>query len=88
MVEAGEFYEIANGNISQVPGLDVTYAYPSGGTPPLVDWGFTTEPQKVFTAKFPLLSHLVDLSPHTILSPQGYNDRLIYYPQGKTLGGS
>ena len=69
VVEAGEFYEIANGNISQVPGLDVTYAYPSGSTPPLVDWGFTTEPQKVFAAKPLFLTLLVDLNPDTVFSP-------------------
>ena len=47
VIEAGGFYEIENGNTSQVPGYDVSYAYPSGNTPPVVDWGFTTEPQKV-----------------------------------------
>lgn len=47
VIEAGGFYETDNGNVSQVPGYDVAYAYPSGGTTPLVDWGFTTEPQKV-----------------------------------------
>lgn len=50
VIEAGGFYEIDNGNVSQVPGYDVAYAYPSGGTMPLVDWGFKTEPQKVMFA--------------------------------------
>lgn len=51
VVEAGGFYEIENGNISQVPAYDITYDIPSS-TPPPVDWGFTTEPQKVFVEIF------------------------------------
>lgn len=50
VVEAGSFYEISNGNISQIP------AYATRGTsgqvtdiPPLVDWGFITTPQSVST---------------------------------------
>ena len=48
VVEAGGFYELENGNTSRVPGYDVTYAYLSGNTPPEMDWGFTTEPQRVY----------------------------------------
>lgn len=48
VIEAGGFYEISNGNISQVPAGDGTYA----GTAkddwqPLVDWGYVTTPQAV-----------------------------------------
>ena len=48
VVEAGTFYEIGNGNLSQIPvygpafsGKAVTEATP------LVDWGFFTTPQAV-----------------------------------------
>ncbi|KAI9751373.1 MAG: hypothetical protein M4579_006096 [Chaenotheca gracillima] len=47
VIEAGSFYEIGNGNLSQVPGSDVYY---SGKSPddvnPLIDWGFVTQPGK------------------------------------------
>jgi choline dehydrogenase len=48
VVEAGGFYEIGNGNISQVPAGDGTYAG-KGKTDwqPLVDWGYVTTPQAV-----------------------------------------
>lgn len=46
IVEAGSFYEITNGNLSQIP-ADVVYFI--GKSPkdvnPLVDWGFVTTPQ-------------------------------------------
>lgn len=48
VVEAGTFYEISNGNASQVPGPGVNYA---GKSPsdwqPLIDWGYITTPQAV-----------------------------------------
>lgn len=48
VIEAGSFYEIGNGNISQIPAGDGTYA---GTSPddwqPLVDWGYVTTPQAV-----------------------------------------
>ena len=53
VIEAGGFYEIENGNVSQVPGYDVIYQNPNNNTPPPVDWGFTTEPQKVIATNFP-----------------------------------
>ena len=53
MIEAGGFYEVETGNTSVVPGYDIENAFPSGSTTPPVDWGFTTEPQKVFSALFP-----------------------------------
>lgn len=52
VIEAGGFYEIENGNVSQVPGYDVIYQNANNGPPPLVDWGFITEPQKVYIDTF------------------------------------
>ena len=48
VIEGGSFYEIDNGNISQIPALDSEYSSPSPATiQPLVDWGIVTIPQKV-----------------------------------------
>jgi choline dehydrogenase len=48
VVEAGSFYEITNGNLSQVPGDDIRWASKSpSDVNPMVDWGFTTTPQAV-----------------------------------------
>lgn len=48
VVEAGSFYEISNGNLSQIPGRDVYFAGKNvTDTNPLVDWGFVTTPQAV-----------------------------------------
>lgn len=48
VVEAGGFYEIDNGNLSIIPGQTGWF---TGSDPkdfqPLVDWGFSTEPQAV-----------------------------------------
>ena len=48
VVEGGGFYELDNGNISQIPAYDVQY---SGSDPstiqPTVDWGIVTAPQMV-----------------------------------------
>jgi choline dehydrogenase len=48
VVEAGSFYEIDNGNLSQIPADDATW---TGKDPqdvnPLIDWGFVTTPQEV-----------------------------------------
>ena len=41
VIEAGSFYEISNGNVSQIP------AFVSYNSSPLVDWGFVTSPQPV-----------------------------------------
>nr|AUZ97941.1 glucose-methanol-choline oxidoreductase [Aspergillus terreus] len=47
VIEAGSFYEIDNGNISQVPGYGANYLSFNDLTPSpvLVDWGLITEPQ-------------------------------------------
>ena len=48
VVEGGGFYELDNGNISQIPAFDTQY---SGADPstiqPTVDWGIVTSPQAV-----------------------------------------
>lgn len=48
VVEAGSFYEITNGNVSEIPAYDIYFA---GKDPndfnPLIDWGFTSTPQAV-----------------------------------------
>ena len=48
IIEAGSFYEISDGNISQVPATDGFFA---GKSPldyqPLIDWGYDTTPQVV-----------------------------------------
>lgn len=57
VIEAGTFYEISNGNYSEVPGLDIHNAgkdvddWHAGN-----DWGFVTAPQSALlnvTAHFP-----------------------------------
>ena len=50
VVEAGSFYELDNGNLSQIPSDDVlfTSAAPlQTSIQPLVDWGFISQPQPV-----------------------------------------
>lgn len=48
VIEAGGFYEISNGNLSQIP-LDVPIGTDKNtqNYNPLVDWGFVTTPQEV-----------------------------------------
>ncbi|KAI7978534.1 hypothetical protein EIK77_002210 [Talaromyces pinophilus] len=52
IIEAGTFYEISNGNISQIP---ATGSYFSGKNPndwqPQIDWGYATTPQIVSKTK-------------------------------------
>ncbi|KAI1368159.1 putative glucose-methanol-choline oxidoreductase [Xylaria arbuscula] len=46
VVEAGTFYEISNGNLSQVPGTDTAFSWKGiHDWQPLVDWGYITTPQ-------------------------------------------
>ncbi|PYI03849.1 glucose-methanol-choline oxidoreductase [Aspergillus sclerotiicarbonarius CBS 121057] len=48
VIEVGGFYEISNGNISQVPAGDGTYTGRSKTDwQPLIDWGYITTPQAV-----------------------------------------
>lgn len=48
VIEAGGFYEIENGNDTQIP-LDVAIGTDKStqNYNPLIDWGYTTVPQKV-----------------------------------------
>ncbi|MCJ1462395.1 hypothetical protein MMC07_000996 [Pseudocyphellaria aurata] len=46
VVEAGSFYEIDNGNLSQIPADDIWFAgKDKDDFNPLIDWGFQTTPQ-------------------------------------------
>lgn len=55
VLEAGSFYEISNGNQSEVPGFGAIYSGKNvEDWQPLIDWGYITVPQKV--------SHLAALS--------------------------
>lgn len=48
VIEAGNFYELDNGNVSQIPAFDVQYSGSSPSTiQPTVDWGIVTAPQTV-----------------------------------------
>jgi choline dehydrogenase len=48
VIEAGSFYEIGNGNLSQIPADMVWFAGKDPeDTNPLVDWSFVTTPQAV-----------------------------------------
>ena len=48
VVEAGNFYEISNGNLSQVPGYDSAFTGKAlRDWQPMIDWGYITTPQKV-----------------------------------------
>lgn len=54
VIEAGSFYEIGNGNISQVPATDGVYSGRSKDDwQPLVDWGYVTTPQAVGIQSIP-----------------------------------
>lgn len=48
VIEAGSFYEISNGNISQIPADDSFFSgKDKDDFNPLIDWGFQTTPQAV-----------------------------------------
>ena len=48
VIEAGSFYEINNGNISQIPADDSFFSgKDKDDFNPLIDWGFQTTPQAV-----------------------------------------
>ncbi|KAI8630065.1 GMC oxidoreductase [Xylariaceae sp. FL1651] len=47
VVEAGTFYELGNGNLSQVPGSDnIWISKAKDDWQPLIDWGYITSPQQ------------------------------------------
>jgi len=45
VIEAGTFYEIANGNLSQIPAYDTYWSGKDSDNVSPVDWGFVTTPQ-------------------------------------------
>ena len=48
VIEGGSFYEIGNGNLSQIPADGVWFAGKDPtDTNPLIDWNFVTTPQAV-----------------------------------------
>lgn len=48
VVEAGSFYEISNGNLSQIPSAAGTFSGKGANDwQPLIDWGYQTVPQPV-----------------------------------------
>lgn len=48
VIEAGSFYEISNGNRSQIPAYDFFYTSSNpADIQPLVDWGIVTSSQMV-----------------------------------------
>ena len=54
VIEAGSFYEISNGNQSQIPASDGRYAgKDKNDWQPLVDWGYVTTPQAVSLSRPP-----------------------------------
>lgn len=46
VVEAGSFYELENGNLSQIPAYDISWAGKDPKDTNRVDWGFVTVPQE------------------------------------------
>jgi choline dehydrogenase len=51
VIEAGNFYEIGNGNLNQIPADDARFTGKDPyDTNPLIDWGFQTTPQTVITS--------------------------------------
>jgi len=49
VIEAGSFYELTNGNLSQLPAQDIYFAgKDKDDWQPGIDWGFITTPQAVW----------------------------------------
>lgn len=88
VIEAGTFYEISNGNLSQIPAYVAYNAlFAPNDIQPLIDWGFVTSSQPVSIPEADILCCLYDLGLMRLLR-QGLNQRVIHYAQGKCLGGS
>ena len=59
VIEAGSFYEIDNGNLSQIPAYDAFFVgKDKDDYNPLIDWGFQTTAQAVRQEVFALKSSL------------------------------
>lgn len=57
VIEAGSFYEIGNGNLSQVPYFYSRYTQNDpAGIQSLVDWDIMTSPQPVRISRFSMIS--------------------------------
>ena len=84
VIEAGDFYEVDNGNLSSIPG---DAAYYVGSDPqernPLIDWEIYTEPQPVSR------DHQCWCVGHwtLLMIAKGLAGRTALYTAGKTLGG-
>lgn len=66
LVEAGSFYELSSGNLSQIPAYDIYWAGKDvDDWQPMIDWGFVTSPQTVSWLLAHLLSCLLTLLPGT-----------------------
>lgn len=49
VIEAGSFYNIENGNLTQIPAFDNMFTGKDPNDTNRVDWGFVTTPQKELT---------------------------------------
>ncbi|KAL8901478.1 MAG: hypothetical protein Q9207_005176 [Kuettlingeria erythrocarpa] len=84
VVEGGSFYEIDNGNYSQIPGYATRFSSADPASiQPLVDWGIVTLPETVRSQVARVFGSAV---PNTDTEQQ-LNNRRIHYTQGKCLGG-
>ena len=83
IVEAGSFYEIENGNLSQIPAYDTKWTGKDLQDVNRVDWGFATVPQKVriWRGRTYRRSRSVDNNFQELL------DAKVHYARGKALGG-
>lgn len=62
VIEGGSFYEIDNGNYSQIPAYDVQFSSPDPASiQPLVDWGIVTSPQTVGLHSVPCCTSITRL---------------------------
>ena len=85
VVEAGSFYEISNGNYSQIPAYDAEFTSKDrSDVNPLVDWAFMTTPQ-VASSTFHIWTH--DYYLHMLICSKGIWNASVHYARGKTLGG-
>ena len=88
VVEAGSFYEIGNGNLSQIPADGVWFAGKAlSDTNPLIDWDFHTTPQAVSQGCHVYLRYL-GISRSLLMPYQGFLNQSSHYARGKCLGGS
>lgn len=84
VVEAGDFYEFTNGNLSEIP-ADAAAFIDTSTRNPLLDWYQFTESQTVSACQ---VLALPTPCTNTDMSLKGLAGRSIYFPSGKVLGGS